>query len=233
MSKQNAAPTWEEKRQKVLGLSDRIKHLLSHKRSVEAHSGHLLRSPTLRPEPEPEFQPDQEQLQSLATQIAEFGSTPFRMTPMNDLAMLAVSASLPDSNHSSLSEHEIRPSTSLFNLTAGLDDPDSRPATVTTSLLIDEVLSALQPLPELPTVSDLSVQELGPTPRQSESSQPESRPTSPYDANRSEDALLDSIVDFFESFGVGFCEIGMRSPAEIEPINKTSVFRQYVAAEPA
>lgn len=238
ISKQNATPSWEEKRQKGFGLSERIKHLLSHKRSTEVHSDHLHQPSMARAEPEPEIQPDQRQSRSLETQIAEFGSKPFRMTPMNDLAMLAVSASLPDSKHSSLTE--IRPSTSLFNLTAGLDGSDSRPDTATTTHLIDERMSASQPLRHRPSVSGLSVKDSALTLRQVESYQPESRPASLYDANASEDALLDSIVDFFESFGVGFRwtnfeenTFGFRSPTDIEPINKTSVLRQQMAAEPA
>lgn len=245
VSKQNAIPNppnWEEKRQKASGLGERIKHILSHKPSVKGQPDHTFRPPTPgaehEAEAEPEIQPGQRQARSLETQIAEFGSTPFRMTPMNDFELLTVSVSPTDSTHSSLPE--IRPSTTLFNLTAGLDDPDSRPATATSIPLLEGRTSAPEPLPHCPTSPNFCTKDSASTVRQLESYRPESRPTSPFNAHVSEEALLDSIVDFFESFGAGFCwttleedTFGIRSPADFNPSEKPSVFRQQVAAVPA
>lgn len=254
VSKQNAAPNLEEKRQKGFGLGERIKHLLSPKQSVKGHSDHrghpdhVFQPPTPKaepeaepepePEPEPEIQPDQRQSHVLETQIAEFGSRPFRLTPLNELALLAVSSSLPVSSHSSVSE--IRPSTSLFNLTAGLNGPDSRPATAMSIPLREERMSAAQPFSDRPVLPDLGVRGSVLTTRQFESYQPESRPATPFDINASDDVLLDSIVDFFESFGVGFRwtnleedTFGLRSPADIDPISNSSVSRRQVVAGPA
>lgn len=169
----------------------------------------------------------------------EFGAKPFRLTPMDpDLAMLAAAASLPESRHSSSSD--IRPCESLFNLTAGFDDPISQFETAISTINFEENMSVSMPLPDCTPVPDLIQEDSVSTPRHSHSSK--NHPTTFYDVDASDVALLDSIVDFFESFGVGFCSsnpgedtFGMDSPAKDGPISKTCVSREQnaKAAEPA
>ncbi|TLD25853.1 hypothetical protein E2P81_ATG09510 [Venturia nashicola] len=238
ISKQNTTQNGEEKRPKGSGLSELIKHFLSPKQSTKGQPDHSLQQPMPKPEPEPEIQTDQRQSHSLEMQLAEFRTTPFRVTPMSELALLEASASQPDSNSLRLSE--IRPSTSLFNLTEGFNDPDSRPATASTIPFIEERMSASQPLPDRRAVPNFSMKGSAWTARQFEPYKPENRATSPFDANASEDVVLDSIVDFFESFGVGFCRtdleedtFGIRSPADIESINKPRASRQQGVAKTA
>ncbi|QDS68362.1 hypothetical protein FKW77_010728 [Venturia effusa] len=243
ISKQNTTPSWDEKRQKGTGLGERIKHLLSSKWSTEVHPGQFPQSPTIKIEPvqpKSEFPAEQRQSSSLEKQIAEFGSKMFGLTPLDEFALLAVSAPLPNTSESGLGD--TRPSTSLFNLTAGLKNPVSPPSTVTTTttISINEKMTASQPLPDRLSISKLRVKNAALTPRQHETCQSEGHPTSSYDANASELATLDSIVDFFESFGAGFCwnslgqdTIGIAPSPDIRPMGKPRVFRQLLVAEPA
>jgi hypothetical protein len=227
-SNRNAQSNFEDKPSKGISLSERIKQILSPKRLTGPQSFYRPEMPV--PKSEFEGHSFKRLSLSLEAQVADFGSEYSNLAPsQTDLDTLAVLASLPGSTNPSLSNSRSR--VPLVELST------ARRFKLPRDVKANEGNTAYPPQPDRLTLPDVSQKDSAWA-----SGQPyhqEVNQISLYEANRSDIALLDGIVDFFESYGAGFrlhCSdldtLDMDSPAKVDLISEVCVFKERTA-EPA